>query len=307
VILAEHWNRCRARSEALGVALGLKAFVFSPDPDGRRHLKPSSVTQRFARLADRLGIDAHLHSLRHYAATELIAAGVDVRTVAGRLGHSGGGITTLRVYAAWMAEADQRAAAGLLARMPARPDSAVSPAERAKSDPQSPRERLAVQLRDRILAGEFAVGSHLPGVKQLAATHGIAPSTAHRAIALLKEWGMVAGELGQRVTVVATSEHENAGVDPLPVVAVEAIGVGSGERLLDLEIRHRGELFRRLSAEADPRSAEDLYELLAGALRRAGRKEAEIADYEMDVRADEELLTTFVAARPRSRSGVAPG
>jgi hypothetical protein len=27
--------------------------------------------QRFKRLADRLGIDAHLHTLRHYAATEL--------------------------------------------------------------------------------------------------------------------------------------------------------------------------------------------------------------------------------------------
>ncbi len=29
-------------------------------------------------------------SLRHYSATELIAAGVDVRTFAGRLGHGGG-------------------------------------------------------------------------------------------------------------------------------------------------------------------------------------------------------------------------
>ncbi|GAA4550576.1 site-specific integrase [Pseudonocardia xishanensis] len=32
---------------------------------------------------------------------------VDVRTVASRLGHSGGGTTTLRVYSAWVAEADQ--------------------------------------------------------------------------------------------------------------------------------------------------------------------------------------------------------
>jgi hypothetical protein len=36
-----------------------------------------------------------MHSLRHYSATELIAAGVDVRTVAGRLGHGSGGATTL--------------------------------------------------------------------------------------------------------------------------------------------------------------------------------------------------------------------
>jgi site-specific recombinase XerD len=47
--------------------------------------------------------------LRHYSATELIAAGVDVRTVAGRLGHGGGGATTLRVYAAWLAATDKKA------------------------------------------------------------------------------------------------------------------------------------------------------------------------------------------------------
>ena len=57
---------------------------------GGKHLVPSSVTQRYGRLAERLGIATHLHSLRHYSATELIAAGVDIRTVAGRLGHSGG-------------------------------------------------------------------------------------------------------------------------------------------------------------------------------------------------------------------------
>src|SRR6266545_6014471 len=39
------------------------------------------------------------HKLRHYSATELLAAGVDLRTVAGRLGHSEGG-TTLAFYAA---------------------------------------------------------------------------------------------------------------------------------------------------------------------------------------------------------------
>jgi site-specific recombinase XerD len=49
-------------------------------------------------MCERLGLHMHIHQLRHYSATELIAAGVDIRTVAGRLGHSGGGTTTLRVY-----------------------------------------------------------------------------------------------------------------------------------------------------------------------------------------------------------------
>jgi hypothetical protein len=39
--------------------------------------KPSSVTRRYDRLARRLGINTTLHKLRHYSATELIAAGVD--------------------------------------------------------------------------------------------------------------------------------------------------------------------------------------------------------------------------------------
>jgi site-specific recombinase XerD len=49
-----------------------------------------------------------LHALRHYSATELLASGVDLRIVTGRLGHSAGGATTLKVYAAWVAGADTK-------------------------------------------------------------------------------------------------------------------------------------------------------------------------------------------------------
>jgi site-specific recombinase XerC len=51
---------------------------------------PDNVSQRYSKAAACLGIDTHLHNLRHYSATELIAAGVDIRTVARRLGHGGG-------------------------------------------------------------------------------------------------------------------------------------------------------------------------------------------------------------------------
>jgi integrase len=73
------------------------------------------------RLAHRLGIETTLHKLRHYNATELIASGVDLRTVAGRLGHAGGGTTTMRVYAAWVTEANQRAAEVVSSTLPRRP------------------------------------------------------------------------------------------------------------------------------------------------------------------------------------------
>ena len=69
-------------------------------------------------MVRKLGIRTRLHSMRHYSATELLASGVDLRTVAGRLGHGSGGAITLRVYAAWVAQADQDAARMLAARLP---------------------------------------------------------------------------------------------------------------------------------------------------------------------------------------------
>lgn len=65
-VLTEHWNRSEARAAELGVALGREAFVFSNVPDSSTHLLPSSVTQRYRRMAERAGIDTHLHNLRHF-------------------------------------------------------------------------------------------------------------------------------------------------------------------------------------------------------------------------------------------------
>jgi len=94
-VLAEHRERCRERAAALG--LDLPGYVFSREPDGSTHLVPSSVTQGYGRLARCLGIDPTCTASGTTRPPSLIAAGVDVRTVAGRLGHGGGGVTTLRV------------------------------------------------------------------------------------------------------------------------------------------------------------------------------------------------------------------
>jgi integrase len=110
-LLIEHHRRYLERGAEVGVEPSDDAFLFSLAPDGSTYLRPNSVSERYSDLAERLGIRTSLHKLRHYSATELIAAGVDVRTVAGRLGHSGGGTTTLRVYAAWVSQSDQRAPA----------------------------------------------------------------------------------------------------------------------------------------------------------------------------------------------------
>jgi integrase len=119
-LLREHQAECEKTLALAGERLNPSSFVFSARPDRSRPRDPSSMSHRFKRLADSLGIDAHLHTLRHYAATELLTAGVDLRTVAGRLGHGDGSIT-LRHYAAWVTDADQRAASILSGRLAGSP------------------------------------------------------------------------------------------------------------------------------------------------------------------------------------------
>lgn len=295
--LAEHWERCSARAAAGDAVLGNDAFVFSLVPDGSVHLVPSSVSQRYSRLARRLGIDTHLHNLRHYSATELIAAGVDVRTVAGRLGHSGGGITTLRVYAAWLAEADQRASAGLAARTPVRPAASSTLAERALARPTTPREHLAVELRDRIVRREFAAGDVLPGIKQLAQERGLSTSTVQRAFLLLREWGVAEGEAGQRLRVAARSPADLA-TSPVARAAEPPASepAPTGPTLLNLEVRHMGQTVARLMTQADSTDFADLRRLLLDAVRRHGSADADVGSYEMDVRNSAGVLHCTIVA-----------
>jgi integrase len=122
VLLKEQRDRVRERVEALGQEFSDDLFVFSgtKSPDHSAPYPPNAVTQRYKDMAVRVGVKTHLHALRHYSATELLSAGVDIRTVAGRLGHGGGGATTLRVYAAWVAASDRKAAEILGSRMPNR-------------------------------------------------------------------------------------------------------------------------------------------------------------------------------------------
>jgi integrase len=122
-LLREHRDRVRDRLKAIDKKFTPDLFVFAgtrKDEDHSAPYSPNAVTQRYKDMGTRLGIDTHIHALRHYSATELLTAGVDLRTVAGRLGHGGGGATTLKVYAAWVAASDRKAAEILAARMPKR-------------------------------------------------------------------------------------------------------------------------------------------------------------------------------------------
>jgi Phage integrase family len=96
--------------KGLGVDVREHAYAYSPDPAGREPWNPDTMTHRYRRYADKVGIRSSLKELRHYSATQLLAAGVDLNTVARRLGHAEGS-TTLKFYAQFSRPADQRAAA----------------------------------------------------------------------------------------------------------------------------------------------------------------------------------------------------
>jgi integrase len=87
------------------------AFVFSPYVEGTTPFRPDNVTSFFIRVRNEVGAPhVRLHDLRHFTATQLIGAGVDVRTVAGRLGHADPSVT-LRIYSHALEERDRAAAA----------------------------------------------------------------------------------------------------------------------------------------------------------------------------------------------------
>lgn len=98
----------------------IHVFTGIRNVDPRKPCSPDGISAHYKAMATRLGVETHIHALRHYSATELLTAGIDLRTVAGRLGHGGGGATTLRVYAAWVAASDRKAAEILGARLPKR-------------------------------------------------------------------------------------------------------------------------------------------------------------------------------------------
>lgn len=109
VMLVEYRREREVKAEVLGVDLEPDGYVFSDDPAGRTPLKPELFTRRFRRLCNTVGVHPRLHDLRHFMATQALAGGTDVGTVANRLGHADWA-TTLRVYTHPLAAADQIAA-----------------------------------------------------------------------------------------------------------------------------------------------------------------------------------------------------
>lgn len=88
-------DRMTARASLCGVSIGPDAYVWSQDPTCAVPYRPNRVTDGFRAVRSQLGFaDIEFHHLRHFAAATLAGAGVDVRTIAGRLGHANPAITS---------------------------------------------------------------------------------------------------------------------------------------------------------------------------------------------------------------------
>lgn len=94
--------------ESLFVARGTEVPLVSLDGT---YMRPSKVAATFAAMASEAGLPkgTHFHTLRHTHATWLLSGGVDVKTVAERLGHASPS-TTLSIYAHVLPGRDQGAA-----------------------------------------------------------------------------------------------------------------------------------------------------------------------------------------------------
>src|SRR6202012_3905155 len=98
-------------------------------------------------LADEAGVDLNIKKLRHYTASQLLAARFDLQNTAARLEHGGGGGPALKHYAD-PASAEDRRQAAYLAEL----TGAASPKTQAKlptrvlDTPASPGNRLENRL-----------------------------------------------------------------------------------------------------------------------------------------------------------------
>jgi len=142
-VLQAHRRRMEERARACGTTIGESAYVFTRSVDGTEPWVPNEVTKVFIRLRNALGLPSvRLHDLRHFVATRLLAAGVPVRTVSGRLGHANAA-TTLGVYAHFLEPSDRDAADALGAVLTAtpKPQEGKDPLPAGEASPPR-RERL---------------------------------------------------------------------------------------------------------------------------------------------------------------------
>lgn len=108
--LQHHHERAVQNARRIDNCVVPEGFVFTSDPAAARPWRPELVSRRWERLRAKAGLPhVRLHDLRHFVATELLTKGIDVRTVANRLGHARTS-TTMDIYWAFVPARDRDAA-----------------------------------------------------------------------------------------------------------------------------------------------------------------------------------------------------
>lgn len=112
-LIAEVLEMANEALTRVGLKLAEDAYLFSNEPTHAAPWNPDWASHQVSDLADEAGVDLNIKKLRHYTASQLLAARFDLQNTAARLGHGGGGATTLKHYADPVSEVDRRAAAFL--------------------------------------------------------------------------------------------------------------------------------------------------------------------------------------------------
>jgi integrase len=88
-VLMAHRSEAEARAGMGDGELPSDAFVFSLRPDGSKPWQPNWLTKRFISARWDAGLPRfRLHDLRHFMASQMLAAGIPLVTVAHRLSHA---------------------------------------------------------------------------------------------------------------------------------------------------------------------------------------------------------------------------
>ena len=93
--IREHLDEVRTALKTVGLKLADDAYLFSNDPAHTVPWNPDWASHRVSDLAQAAGVDLNIKKLRHCTASQLLAARFDLQNTASRLGHGGGGATTL--------------------------------------------------------------------------------------------------------------------------------------------------------------------------------------------------------------------
>jgi sigma-B regulation protein RsbU (phosphoserine phosphatase) len=110
----------------------------------------------------------------------------------------------------------------------------------APGDPEPLREQISRQLRDRIARGDLKPGDSLPGYRQLARQHRVAPSTVESAYELLLADGLLEGEVRAEIRVAELRpDHRRDLVERLQLERLVAQELGRRELEMARDVQRR--------------------------------------------------------------------